>query len=138
MDLVQVNKRRRVTRREQEITTDIEEVIEAAQGLKDVMSIIKELTGYAHSTLKTTLSLSEAEVASLKAAFCCLVCKGPLDKPMFSTCCRSLIGCKTYILEWMKSSSHCLNCRAADVEGSILEVAGLCEALAPLHKLFHY
>ncbi|KAJ8006701.1 hypothetical protein DPEC_G00109950 [Dallia pectoralis] len=34
----------------------------------------------------------EAEVASLRVAFACLVCKGPVDKPMFSTCCRTLIG----------------------------------------------
>lgn len=59
-----------------DVLADIEEVVEAAQGLKEVSQVIKDLSGFAHSTLTTTLSLSEAEVASLKEVFACLVCKG--------------------------------------------------------------
>ncbi len=54
----------------QEVIADIEEVVEAAQGLKEVSKIIKGLTG--QSTMTTTLSLSEAEVASLRIIFVCL------------------------------------------------------------------
>lgn len=59
-----------------EVIADIEEVVEAAQGLREVSKIIKDLSRFAHSTMKTTLSLSEAEVASLRMVFACLVCKG--------------------------------------------------------------
>lgn len=58
----------------QEVAADIEDVVEAAQGLKDVSEMIKNLCGFVRST--TTLSLSEAEITSLKEVFCCLVCKG--------------------------------------------------------------
>ncbi|XP_032363719.1 uncharacterized protein LOC116677139 [Etheostoma spectabile] len=140
MELLQVNKRKRLSRREdtglQEVMADIEEVVEAAQGLKEVTKMIKDLSGFAHSTVTTTLSLSEAEVASLRAIFACLVCKGPLDKPMFSTCCRTLIGCKACVVEWNSSHSYCPKCRAVDLENNVHEVAGLSEALAPLEKLF--
>lgn len=60
----------------QEVVADIEDVVEAAQGLKDVSQIIKDLSGFGRSTLTTTLSLSQAEVASLREVFNCLVCKG--------------------------------------------------------------
>ncbi|KAL0993708.1 hypothetical protein UPYG_G00112170 [Umbra pygmaea] len=112
------------------------EVVEAAQGLKEVSKMIKELSGFAHSTVTTTLSQSEAEVASLRVAFACVVCKGPVDKPMFSTCCRTLIGCKACVAEWKSSHSYCPKCRAVDLENSVHEVAGITEALAPLEKLF--
>lgn len=52
----------------------IEEVVEAAQELKNVTKLMKEWSECARS-LPTVLQ-SEAEVASLKALFCCLVCKG--------------------------------------------------------------
>lgn len=60
----------------QEVVADTEEVVDAAQGLKEVSKMIKEFREFAHSTLRTTLVLSEAEVASLKTAFGCLVCTG--------------------------------------------------------------
>ncbi|XP_041843898.1 uncharacterized protein LOC121641678 [Melanotaenia boesemani] len=140
MGQLQSGKRRRLSHREdvglQEAVENIEELVEAAQGLKDVSKAIKELSGLAHSTLTTTLSLSEAEVASLKSVFGCLVCKGPVDKPMFSTCCRSLIGCRRCIEEWSNIHTHCPKCRAVDLEDRIHEVAGLSEALAPFERLF--
>ncbi|KAK0140113.1 hypothetical protein N1851_022999 [Merluccius polli] len=141
MDLLQVNKRKRLSRKEdtglQEVIADIEEVVEAAQGLREVSKMIKDLSGFAESTMTTTLCLSEAEVASLRMVFACLVCKGPVDKPLFSTCCKSLIGCKACIVTWKNTHSYCPKCRAVDLEGSIHEVTGLSEALAALEKLFH-
>lgn len=57
------------------VISDIEQVVEAAQE-GEVSKTLRDLSGIAHSTLTTTLTLSEAEVASLKAAFACVVCKG--------------------------------------------------------------
>lgn len=53
----------------QVITAETKEVVEAAQNLKDVTKIIKELSGCAHS-LTIILFLSEAKVAPLTAVFC--------------------------------------------------------------------
>lgn len=58
------------------VISDIEQVVEAAQELREVSKTLRDLSGIAHSTLTTTLTLSEAEVASLRAAFACVVCKG--------------------------------------------------------------
>lgn len=60
----------------QEVAAYIEDVVEAAQGLEYVSEMIKHLSGFARSTLTTILSLSEAEITSLREVFCCLVCKG--------------------------------------------------------------
>lgn len=55
---------------------------------------------------------------------------------MAGGCCRSLIRCEACILEWTRSYGHCPKCRAVDLKDNIHKVAGLCEALAPLEKLF--
>lgn len=60
----------------QEVAADIEDVVEAAQGLKDVSEMLKSLCGFAHSTMATTHSFSVAEITTLKEVFCCLICKG--------------------------------------------------------------
>lgn len=52
----------------------IEEVVLAAQGLKEVSTQIKELTNL--SNQRTRLSLTEVEAATLRDAFACVICKG--------------------------------------------------------------
>lgn len=146
----------------QDILSDIEEVMEAAQGLKEVSKVIEDLCSLTQSALKTTLTLSETDMASVRAGFSCLICKGlylliiiwfddasvssqckgiflfkgPLNKPIFATCCRSIICCSGCIVEWKRSHNYCPKCRAEDLDRSIHEVAGLEQALAPLEKLF--
>ena len=53
----------------------MDELVEAVQGLSEVSTMIRELKG-APSTLVSTLSLSEAEVAAMVSTFACAVCKG--------------------------------------------------------------
>ncbi|KAK5856932.1 hypothetical protein PBY51_010210 [Eleginops maclovinus] len=135
-ELGQLGKRRRLSRREdtglQDVVAEIEEVIEAAQGLKEVTKSIKEVTeGTGKATL---LCLQEGEVNALKTVFGCLVCPGPVEKPIFSSCCRSIIGCRSCIQQWEHSHDYCPKCRCQDRETN--EVAGLDEALAVLRKLF--
>ncbi|KAK7929730.1 hypothetical protein WMY93_006125 [Mugilogobius chulae] len=138
---LQGNKRKRLSRREdnglQDVMFDIEEVVEAAQGLQEVSKMIKDLCGGAKSTLMMTLTLSEAEVASLKEVFTCLICNGPLVTPVFSTCCRSLIGCKECVETWNTSHEYCPKCRSVDLENNLHEVAGLSQALTPLKKMLN-
>ncbi|KAK5859360.1 hypothetical protein PBY51_020922 [Eleginops maclovinus] len=136
IQLGQLGKRRRLSRREdtglQDVVAEIEEVIEAAQGLKEVTKSIKEVTeGTGKATL---LCLQDGEVNALKTVFGCLVCPGPVEKPIFSSCCRSIIGCRSCIQQWEHSHDYCPKCRCQDRETN--EVAGLDEALAVLRKLF--
>ncbi|KAK5870864.1 hypothetical protein PBY51_003774 [Eleginops maclovinus] len=136
IQLGQLGKRRRLSCREdtglQDVVAEIEEVIEAAQGLKEVTKSIKEVTeGTGKATL---LCLQEGEVNALKTVFGCLVCPGPVEKPIFSSCCRSIIGCRSCIQQWEHSHDYCPKCRCQDRETN--EVDGLDEALAVLRKLF--
>ena len=54
---------------------DIEELVEAAQGLGEVSAMIKDLKG-PESTLISTLSLSRDEVSAITSTFACALCKG--------------------------------------------------------------
>lgn len=49
----------------------IEEVVLAAQGLREVSKTIEELTDLACSNRRTTVSLTEAEAAAVKDVFTC-------------------------------------------------------------------
>ena len=53
---------------------EIEEVVEAAQELKEVTKVIKELCGA--SARSTVLVLAKPEVTTIRAAFGCLICNG--------------------------------------------------------------
>lgn len=55
----------------QEVTAKLQDVVNADQGLEDVSETVKNLCGFAHSTL----CFSEAEITSLQEGFCCLVCR---------------------------------------------------------------
>ncbi|KAA0724137.1 hypothetical protein E1301_Tti022212 [Triplophysa tibetana] len=74
----------------QDVYDKIEEVVLASQGLQQVISTIKELSELSSQTPAKTLTAVQTE--KIKAAFTCIVCKGPIDQPVFATCCRSLIG----------------------------------------------
>ncbi|CAM4652694.1 unnamed protein product [Leuciscus chuanchicus] len=71
-----------------DIRDQIEELLEASQGLGDVTRHIKEIAA-------TSRDLTAVHARELKDAFACLVCKGTMENPMFSACCRSLVGCKS-------------------------------------------
>ncbi|XP_076133850.1 uncharacterized protein LOC143116552 isoform X2 [Alosa pseudoharengus] len=133
---LQANKRKRLSRRDEtaSVIAEIEEVVEAAQELKEVTKVIKELSGA--SARSTVLVLAEPEVTTIRAAFGCLICKGLAVRPVFATCCRSIIGCQRCVRVWTQERPSCPKCRADAVESCSHEVAGLSEALAPFEKLF--
>ncbi|KAK7879705.1 hypothetical protein WMY93_033588 [Mugilogobius chulae] len=81
----------------QDVMFDIEEVVEAAQGLQEVSKMIKDLCGGAKSTLMMTLTLSEAEVASLKESSLVSSVMGLWLLPVFSTCCRVSLAAKNVL-----------------------------------------
>ncbi|XP_034091506.1 uncharacterized protein LOC117559020 isoform X2 [Gymnodraco acuticeps] len=53
--------------------------------------------------------------------------------PMFSSCCRSSVGCRLCVEEWRITSPQCLKCR--DQEPVYTQVAGLSAALDALRAL---
>ncbi|XP_063067125.1 uncharacterized protein LOC134458625 isoform X2 [Engraulis encrasicolus] len=135
--LGQTGKRRRLSRREdnyQDVLTDIEEVIEAAQGLREVTKTLKEATAGTGRT--TLLCLQEGEVNALRTVFSCLVCTGPVEKAVFASCCRSILGCRECINRWDQGHDYCPKCRSPVDSRVITEVAGFDEAMAVLSKLF--
>ncbi|XP_049912421.1 RING finger protein 141-like [Epinephelus moara] len=136
---LQGSKKRRLSRRDDNgldaVFDTIEEVVLAAQGLREVSTTIKELTNLASSNRRTTVSLTEAEAAAVKDAFTCIVCKGPVVEPMVSSCCHSVVGCRTCIEEWQQKSAICPKCRAGDFDINTQKLTGLSDALAVLENI---
>lgn len=57
------------------------------------------------------------------------------NQPIFATCCRSLIGCKLCVDQWMATASQCLKCREEDLSNNVFVAAGLSEALLALSDI---
>ncbi|XP_016397389.1 guanylate-binding protein 1-like [Sinocyclocheilus rhinocerous] len=133
------SKRRRLSRRDdaglQDVLDTIEEVVTAAQGLQAVSTTLKELMNLANSNRRTTVSLTDVEAAAVRDAFACIICRGPMNEPMVSSCCQSLIGCRICIEEWQINSPFCPKCRAGDSGNNIQRLMGLSDALAALRNI---
>ncbi|CAL8397726.1 unnamed protein product [Boreogadus saida] len=121
-------RRRRSSSRNDHVQTlrdNVEELLEASQGLDEVAKKITDLV---------TVSRGSSPVwPEFKQAFICLICRATMTQPMFSSCCRTLVGCKFCVDEWKKTSDHCLKCR--DDLPIYTEVAGLSAALDALRSL---
>ncbi|RVE63439.1 hypothetical protein OJAV_G00136260 [Oryzias javanicus] len=135
---LQVSKRRRLSRREDggliDVLDKIEEVVLAAQGLQDVSSTMKDLMDMVSSNIRRVF-LSEAQAAAVKQAFTCIICQGPVVEPMVSTCCQSLIGCRSCTEEWQKNSIFCPKCRADDFGHNMQRLTGISDALSVFKDL---
>ncbi|KAI7799913.1 hypothetical protein IRJ41_018689, partial [Triplophysa rosa] len=105
----------------------------AAQGLQDVTTVMKELSDIASSNRRTTLVMNDSQAQQLRAAFSCLVCKGPLQQPMYAVCCRSIVGCRVCVLQWRETSTQCLKCR--EENNNVYEVNGLSDALLVMRDI---
>ncbi|XP_038162656.1 uncharacterized protein LOC119797584 [Cyprinodon tularosa] len=138
---LQGSKKRRLSRRDdnglEAVYDTIEEVVLAAQGLREVSTTIKELTHLASSNRRTPVSLTEAEAAAVKEAFSCIICKGPVVDPMVSSCCHSIVGCRSCIEQWQQNSAFCPKCRADDFGRNAQKLTGLSDALAALDKILY-
>ncbi|KAM4615440.1 uncharacterized protein ACJ7VT_010553 isoform 1-T1 [Polymixia lowei] len=139
---LQGSKRRRLSRRDDNgldaVFDTIEEVVLAAQGLREVSNTIKELTNLASSNPRTTVSLTVSEAAAIKDAFGCVVCKGPVVEPMVSSCCHSIIGCRSCIEQWQQNSTFCPKCRADEFDINTQKLTGLSDALAALENILYH
>ncbi|KAK7168473.1 hypothetical protein R3I94_002520 [Phoxinus phoxinus] len=98
----------------QEVIGKINQIKQAAEGLQDITTTIKQLSELAKS--KTTTVMPDACLHTLKDAFTCLICKALMEEPMFSTCCESLVGCQTCVEQWRLTADHCLKCRAEEFD----------------------
>ncbi|KAL2076322.1 hypothetical protein ACEWY4_028074 [Coilia grayii] len=110
----------------QEISEKTEDVLLTAQGLGGVAASLRCLTQLGNAT--KCLMVSAQQTEELKTFLNCLVCKGPMDNPVFTSCCSSLIGCWACVEHWCQTSSTCLKCRAESF--TLYRVNGLAEVFA--------
>ncbi|KAF3843125.1 hypothetical protein F7725_001974 [Dissostichus mawsoni] len=107
------------------LSNKVEELLDASQGLEEVTRKISDIVAASHD-----LVVPRPEVTQ---AFSCLICRETMTGPMFSSCCRSIVGCRLCVEEWRITSPQCLKCR--DQEPVYTQVAGLSAALVALRAL---
>ncbi|XP_033974344.1 uncharacterized protein LOC117472986 [Trematomus bernacchii] len=107
------------------LSNKVGELLDASQGLEEVTRKISDIVAASHD-----LVVPRPEV---KQAFSCLICRETMTGPMFSSCCRSIVGCRLCVEEWRITSPQCLKCR--DQEPVYTQVAGLSAALDALRAL---
>ncbi|CAL8342203.1 unnamed protein product [Arctogadus glacialis] len=136
---LQGTKRRRMSQKNEEVggiaevTDKIEELVLASQSLPDVTLAIRELTSLA---AVQRLTLTHSQLQAIKHGFSCAFCLKLMTEPLYTQCCQNLIGCKTCVEEWLRSSDTCAKCRGCVEGNSMFEVKGLSEALSVLRSLF--
>lgn len=67
------------------------------------MSKLNEIHSVLCKFETTSRKIPEMVASSLE----CIVCKGVIEKPMFSSCCDRILGCQTCISNWLSNSSTC-------------------------------
>ncbi|XP_026098658.1 E3 ubiquitin-protein ligase UHRF2-like isoform X2 [Carassius auratus] len=136
---VQGSKRRRMSRKDEdaagigEVTEKIEELVLASQTLPDITAAIRELTNLA-ATQRVILTPSQLQ--TIKQGFCCVICMKFIEEPVFTECCRSIIGCKTCVVQWQETSVHCAKCRGNTANNTIYEINGLSDTFSVLRSLY--
>ncbi|XDV25866.1 hypothetical protein PO909_029702 [Leuciscus waleckii] len=103
-----------------------EEVVLIAQGLQEAPLSDS-------SDRRNTRVVTDSQAQELRAAFNCLICKGPFHQPMYAVCCQSLVACKVCVLQWQETSSQCPKCGEED--SNVCEVTGLTDALSVLRDI---
>ncbi|XP_067303709.1 uncharacterized protein [Pseudorasbora parva] len=104
------------------LKSQMKELLEAYHRLKNVSRLIQEIvSGTQGAAQRPNLA------TILKETFMCLICRGVMERPVFTSCCRSVLGCKVCIDQWMENSRQCPKCRSEGVV--ITEVAGLSNVL---------
>ncbi|KAK2907414.1 hypothetical protein Q8A67_006399 [Cirrhinus molitorella] len=58
---------------------------------------------------------------------------GVMDNPVFTSCCRSIVGCQACVQQWMANSTQCPKCRSEPFV--VTEVAGLSTALETIKSV---
>ncbi|XP_051784488.1 uncharacterized protein LOC127527993 [Erpetoichthys calabaricus] len=136
---LQGTKRRRLSNRKDddsaglgEVSDKIEELVMASQSLPAVTAAIREFTDLA---VTQRVILTAPKLQTIKEGFSCVVCMNIIEEPVLSWCCRSIIGCKTCVEQWLETSQHCAKCREAN--NGVIEVTVLTAAFSVLKSFFY-
>ncbi|XP_077398327.1 uncharacterized protein LOC144033843 [Festucalex cinctus] len=112
-----------------EVADKIKELVLASQSLPDITKAMKELT-----IVASRQRVNAAQIQTIKQGFSCVICRKFVNKPIFTQCCRSIIGCKACVELWRKTSAQCAKCRSDTKANTMFEVAGLSDPFSVLRS----
>ncbi|XP_052390753.1 E3 ubiquitin-protein ligase rnf8-A-like [Carassius gibelio] len=123
----QMSRRHPDTSALQDLKQQVEELLEASQGLEAVSQQIQSIVSSAERAMTRTIG------TALKETFSCSICTGIMENPVLTSCCRSIVGCKLCVNQWEATSAQCPKCRSEEYH--VTEVAGLSSALDAIKNL---
>ncbi|KAI0235178.1 hypothetical protein LSAT2_014352 [Lamellibrachia satsuma] len=96
------------------------------------------MTESVHRDFQSGRTRKLSDVGTLKDAFTCCICKGPLQLPMFATCCQTVLACQVYLEQWHNANTYCPECRAEGVHAATFLVTGLSDAIGALQTIIEW
>lgn len=93
---------------------------------------IGDVPKYSNISEKVVVEFTKKQIQTVRDTFTCVICIETLEKPMFATCCRSLIACKSCLEKWYRMGNKCPKCRAHKAKELAFEVAGMGDILNAL------
>ena len=63
---------------------------------------------------------------------------GPLQLPMFATCCQTVLACQVCLEQGHNANTYCLKCRAEGVQAATFLVTGLSDAIGALQTIIEW
>lgn len=91
-----------------------------------------EIVGDISENDKVVIEFTKKQIKTIGDTFTCAICTGTLEKPMFATCCRTLIACKPCLDQWYRMGTKCPKCRAHKAKDMAFEVVGIGDAINAL------
>uniref|UniRef100_A0AAV2JJ29 RING-type domain-containing protein n=1 Tax=Knipowitschia caucasica TaxID=637954 RepID=A0AAV2JJ29_KNICA len=131
-------KRRRRSRKDDdgealgEVAEKLEELVLAASHLPEITNSLKELMSVSGAQKGM---LIPSQLQTVKEGFSCVICMKFMEEPVFTLCCKNLIGCRECIEQWQQNSPHCAKCRQITEVRSTFQVHGLSDALGVLKAI---
>ncbi|XP_075309265.1 uncharacterized protein LOC142370724 [Odontesthes bonariensis] len=104
---------------------NMEELVLAAEELPAISKALQDLGKFARANKISTIALTDGEVASVKATSKFVICRDPMKHPVASSYCRSLIGCRVYIEQWVAHEPSCPKCRHGDFVPKSFPLTGM-------------
>ncbi|CAL9683102.1 unnamed protein product [Knipowitschia caucasica] len=102
-------KRRRRSRKDDdgealgEVAEKLEELVPAASHLPEITNSLKELMSVSGAQKGM---LIPSQLQTVKEGFSCVICMKFMEEPVFTLCCKNLIGCRECIEQWQQNSPH--------------------------------
>jgi hypothetical protein len=101
----------------------LDDIAERVQTLVQLTAPITQVMSTGKAAV--VIPVERAQGRKVTESLACIICKGPIKKPVVSSCCKSLVGCRRCFDEWYATSAKCPKCNSDDGRAGRINLCGL-------------